>query len=120
MNGWTSIERFWQDLRYAGRTLRKTPGFTAAAVLSLALGIGANTAVFSLLDAVLLRDLPVRDPRQLVQFTYTIPSAGPNGWNGYFGYPQFDRFREQSKTLSGIFGGTQLGRVNVVFRGEPA
>lgn len=114
--GWTSLERFWQDLHYSARTLRKTPGFTAAAVLSLALGIGANTAIFTLLNAVLLRPLPVPDPQQLVQFTYTFPAEGPRNWNSYFGYPQLERFREQSKTLSGVFGGTSLGRLNVGFR----
>ena len=64
--GWTSLERFWQDLRYAVRILRTNPGFAAAVVLSLALGIGANTAIFSLLNAVVLRPLPVAAPRQLV------------------------------------------------------
>jgi predicted permease len=111
--GWTALERLWQDLHYSVRTLRKTPGFTIAAVLSLAFGIGANTAIFSLLNAVVLRMLPVPDPQQLVQFTYTMP----DNWNSWFGYPQLERFRAQSKTLSGVFGGTGLGRVNVVFQG---
>jgi predicted permease len=109
----TSPERFWQDLHYSSRMLRKTPGFVAVAVLSLALGIGANTAIFSLLNAVIWRALPVTDPRQLVQLTYTFPANGPDNWNSWFGYPQLERFRAQSKTLSGIFGGVGLGSVNI-------
>src|SRR5258708_8846955 len=109
------MERVWQDLRSSARALRKSPGFTAVAVFSLALGIGANTAIFSLLNAVVLRLLPLRNPEQLVQFTYTFPKTGPDNWNSWFDYPQFERFREQSKTLSGIFGGTGIGRVNIRF-----
>ena len=64
--GWTSLERFGQDMRYAWRTFSKNPLFTAMAVLSLALGIGANTAIYSVMDAVMLRALPVQNPAELV------------------------------------------------------
>lgn len=117
MWGWASWERFWQDLRYSVRTLSRAPAFSSAAVLSLALGIGANTAIFSLLNAVVFRLLPVAAPQQLVQLTYTFPQTGPNNWNSFFSYPQLERFQTQSKTLSGIFGRTGLGSLNIAFRG---
>src|SRR5450631_4515432 len=77
--GWIWIERLGQDLRYALRTMRQSPGFTATAVLSLALGIGANTAIFSLIDALMLRWLPVRNPQELVLVKMNYQTGGPRG-----------------------------------------
>src|SRR6266404_6776576 len=68
------IEDFIRDLRYAARTLRRSPAFTIVVVLSLALGIGANTAIFSVVDGLMLRLLPVRDPERLVQIQGTVHS----------------------------------------------
>src|SRR5438045_1612416 len=64
--GWNWLERLSQDARYAVRGMRRSPAFTAVAVLSIALGIGANTAIFSLIDALMLRWLPVSDPQELL------------------------------------------------------
>src|SRR5581483_10089549 len=63
---WTWLEQLWGDVRYAARTMRHSPGFAATALLSLALAIGANTAIFSLMNAILLRTLPVNHPEGLV------------------------------------------------------
>src|SRR5579864_4881292 len=74
---WIWLEQFFQDLRYASRTMLSNKAFTALAALSLALGIGANTAVYSFLDAVLLRSLPVADPQSLVVLNWHAkPSKG--------------------------------------------
>ncbi len=70
--GWTAIESFFADIRYGLRTMRRNPGFTALAILSLALGIGANTAIFSLINTLMLRTLPVRDPGQLVALLMSL------------------------------------------------
>jgi hypothetical protein len=73
MWGWNSLETLWQDLRYALRMMRRNPAFTAVAVLSLSLGIGANTAIFSLINILMLRLLPVKDPQQLVELLSRYP-----------------------------------------------
>ena len=73
MWGWNSVETLWQDLRFGLRQLRKNPGFTAVAVLTLALGIGANTSIFSLINTLMLHMLPVRDPGQLVELLHRYP-----------------------------------------------
>ena len=83
-----------QDFRYAVRQLRKSPGFTLVAMCILALGIGANTAIYSLLDQVLLRSLPVKDPGQLVQLQSVGSDSGHvSSWGGddhlYFSYPMY-------------------------------
>jgi len=74
--GWTWLEQIGQDLRHGARMLRKSPVFTAAAVLTLTLGIGATTAIFSVVDAVLLRPLPYRDPQRLVSFFEDLGEVG--------------------------------------------
>src|SRR5881396_1749879 len=81
MSGGHPIETLWQDVRYALRMMRRTPGFTAVAVLSLALGIGANTAIFSLIDSLMLRTLPVKDPGRLVLVTNTTPGTLVRAWS---------------------------------------
>jgi hypothetical protein len=92
---------FLQDLRYAVRILRTSPLFTAVAVLSLALGIGANTAIFTLIDTVMLRLLPVKDPEQLVLFGRMFP------------YTRYEQFRERNEVFSGMFAVCALDQVNV-------
>jgi predicted permease len=92
------IDNLLQDVSYGLRMLVKNSGFTAVVVLTLALGIGANTAIFSLLDTVLLKMLPVRQPERL----FFLDNVGARGPNGAPPYPCFERFREQSHAFSGL------------------
>lgn len=96
--GFAWLHDLRQDLRYGLRAMLRSPAFTAAGVLTLALGMGANTAIFSLIDTVLLRSLPVQDPASL----YFVENAGARGGGGSPPYPCFERFRAQAKSLAGI------------------
>jgi len=95
------------DLRFGLRMLRKNPGFTTVAVITLALGIGANTAIFSVVDAVLLKPLPYKDPGQLVWPTLQLPRAGVV--SSFVPHPTYFAWRDQNDVFSGIaamhFGG---------------
>ncbi len=104
MWGWITLEKIWHDLTYAVRQLRRSPGFAAVAILSLALGIGANSAIFSILNALLLKSLPVAAPDQLFvlyqQSRATVPQR--------FSYPMFLRLRD---TRSGALGMAAMSRI---------
>jgi predicted permease len=91
------LEDLGKDLNYTLRTLRRSPGFLVVSVMSLALGIGANTAIFSLINAVMLRPLPVQEPERLVQITRLMPNGKP----GVVSYPLFQYFRDNLKSISG-------------------
>lgn len=106
---------FLQDLRWGVRVLAKSPGFTAVAVLSLALGIGANTAVFSLLNALLLRDLPVRQPERLVEL-----SVARRGDKIPFSFPMLRELDRGQKVFSDLAGWTPGYISNVEMHGVPA
>ena len=93
---------FSQDLRYAARTLVSAPGFTLIVVLTLGLGIGANTAIFSLTDQLLLRLLPVRSPEQLVVLDGPGPNQGRTFNQGTFSYPMYRDFRDQNSVFDGV------------------
>jgi hypothetical protein len=103
--GWESrLEGVWQDARIALRKLRRSPGFAVAIILTLALGIGANTAIFSIIDALLLRRLPVRAPEQLVVVTTrsAAQQSSSPGWN----YAIWEQLRQQHDLFDGALAWT--------------
>ena len=123
------IDELSADLRYAFRTFGKSKGFTAAAIATLALGIGANTAVFSVVDALLLRTLPVNHPEELVVFDWLRTSESMvAGYSGYgrigpapglgvrtsFSALTVERFHEHTTTLSDVFAFSPTGTLNIV------
>src|SRR6266436_8125293 len=106
MSSSNRLDSIWQDLRYGARQLRLGPGFALVAILSLALGIGANTAIFQLLDAVRLRSLPVHNPQELAE----VRIAGGNGGMGVnpgryvqLTRPVWQQIQTQQQAFSGAF-----------------
>ena len=107
--GWESfVETWWQDLRFAARMLRKSPGFTAVAVLTLALGIGANTAIFTLLDASLWRPLAVSDPKEIFH-VMRASSQGDFAGEFSYSYPIFQQFSKTASPWGEVFATEVVG-----------
>ncbi len=135
MWGWTSLERLGQDLRYGWRTLRKNPLFTAMAVLSLALGIGANTAIYSVIDAIMIRALPVRNPGELAIVNWRVKNkqdpaviqshtgssyAEPGGGKTSpdFPWPVYELLHNHNNVFSTLFAYQNAGQLNLAIHGQ--
>jgi predicted permease len=112
----------WHDLRLASRGLVRSPGFTVVAVMTLALGIGANTAMFTVLNAVMLRSLPVEDPQGLVILSnpssHGIGVGDGSGPRYLYAYSEFEQLRDQNQVFSGIFAAdSHARRIDVAIQG---
>jgi putative ABC transport system permease protein len=106
MNSIGFLETLWQDLRHGARLLRLNPGFTTVAILSLALGIGANTSIFQLFDAIRLRTLPVKNPQELVQIELANRDFGAGSFSGShpaLTNPLWEQLRDRQQAFSGTF-----------------
>lgn len=134
---WTLVEQLGQDLRYGMRTLLRNPAFTALAALSLALGIGANTAIYSFMDAWLMRRLPVADARSLVVLKWHFPAQGNSpdsvvhdvsgqiyddprtgATSAIFPFPAFEQLRKSNGVLSVLFAYRPARKLNVMAMGQ--
>jgi len=114
--GWeTSVENMWRDMRYAARTLRKSPTFTAVAVVTLALGIGANTAIFSAVNAIMLRQLPVERPEELV----SLAAAFPNGVDPVFSYAAYRKIVADGSPFIDAAAASTVRRDAIAIDGPP-
>ena len=109
-----------QDLRYGVRILLKQPGFTLVAVVTLALGIGANTAIFSLVNSILLRPLPFREPDRLVRMIQASPKLGLSSWG--VSQADFGAYREQNRSFESIalYNSSETNLTGVRRAGAPA
>ncbi|HKD09814.1 MAG TPA: ABC transporter permease [Bryobacteraceae bacterium] len=131
--GWIMVEQFLQDVRYALRGMSANKTFTALAILSLALGIGANTAIFSFMDSILLRPLPVPDPQSLVTLAWHTPARDMHGTNfhddsyddpnggfigGFFSWEAFELFRGNRSVFDSVFGYQGAGNLNLTFQNQ--
>jgi predicted permease len=120
---WVGLNKLGRDLRFGLRSLRQSPGFAVTAILTLALGVGANTAVFSVMNAVLLRSLPVSDPSRLVYLRTSNPPRGTGtiDTNKTFSYPVYDALRKQSDGVSPLIAFVPLsgGKVAVRYGSQP-
>jgi macrolide transport system ATP-binding/permease protein len=134
MWGWTILEQIGQDVRYAVRTMTKAKVFTTLAVLSLALGIGANTAIYSFMDSILLRSLPVSDPESLAVLNWQAKGTGrafvmhsmdgstyldKSGiTSGIFPFPAFELFRKSGSEFGYIFAYHPASALNLTAKGQ--
>jgi predicted permease len=112
------IEELWQDLRFGTRMLVKKPGFTLVVVATLALGIGANTAIFTVINTLMLRSLPVKDAQELRLFSIVGPNVQSGPQSDSFNYPLYERFRDQNKSFTGILTGNRVGAARLMVK-EP-